>query len=165
MTHQLGNQNLARAEARFSHSGFRLGADLDLLQWGDSRVGLNADCDLSLPEFTESVFTLEGKRISGEPPVTGGIHFYWNPTRYFLGLSGVLEAKARWPLTGSEVTEWEISAGARGVENSLGSIALKGGYRNTSLRFEDSQAYNGLEVTATFDGVFYGWFLEFVYNY
>ena len=163
--HVLANPALPTAQARFSHSGFRFGGDFDLYQWGDSRVGLDIDYDLIGPSFTESIHTLDGKSIAGEPPVTGGFHLYWNPRRYFYGVSGVLEAKARWPLAGAEVTEWELSAGVRSVETAIGSVTFKSGYRHTDLRFTDSQLYNGLEVTSRFDARFYGWFADFVFNY
>lgn len=163
--HVLGNPAFGTAEARFSHSCFRFGGDFDLYQWGDSRVGLDIDYDLLGPSFTESVYTLGGKSISGEPPVTGGFHIYWNPRRYFFGVTGVLEGRARWPLSGAEVTEWEVSAGVRSVETAIGSMTVKGGYRRTDLRFYDSQLYSGLEVSTRFDACFYGWFADLVYNY
>lgn len=161
----VGNPNLASAEARFIYTGFRLGVDFDVYQWGDSRVGMNFDYDLQSPAFTEAIATIGGKRITGDPPVTGGLHVYWNPKRYFFGVSGVLEAKARWPMVGTEVTEWELSGGIRSVQTALGAVVLKGGYRLTSLRFYDSQLFHGIQVPTRFDADFYGWFAELCYNY
>ncbi len=159
------NPAFNEAEARFSHSGFRLGFDFDLYQWDDSRVGLDMDYDLIGPSFTEAVYTVGGKSISGEPPSTCGFHLCWNPRRYFYGLSGVFEARARWPLAGAEVTEWELSAGARTVETAIGSFTVKGGYRENDLRFYDTQTYGGLEVSGRFDAKFSSWFLDLAYNY
>jgi len=153
------------AAARFESTGFRFGAEVDLLQWDKSRFGLNADYYIYSPIFTEAIHTAGGKKIIGQSPVTVGIHGAFKPRISYYGMCASLEARARWPLTGAQVTEWEICAGVESAETFVGSIGLRGGYRSASMKFKDSQLYNGQEVSTSFRIVTEGVFAELVYTY
>jgi len=156
-------------EARLDYSGLRLGADFDVFQWGRSRVGVNMDYDLYVPNFTWNITddnrASTAKQINGQAALTLGVHAVYNPTYCLYGISGVAEARARWPIMGAEVTDWEISAGLKSAETALGSVALRGGYRRTSISFHDSEIYNSVGASTEFDAVIGGGFGEVVYYY
>jgi hypothetical protein len=157
------------AEARFDYSGLRLGGDFDVLQWGRSRVGVNMDYDLYSPTFTASINQANpasaGKQISGAAALTLGMHLVYNPTFNLYGISAVGEARARWPISGTEVTDWEVSGGLKSAETALGSVALRSGYRRTSIEFHDTEVYNNVGASTVFDAAIGGWFGELVYYY
>jgi hypothetical protein len=161
------------AEARFSYNIYRLGGDFDFAQWNRSRFGINIDYDLSNPElFMSPLFVDEtifshptirrlGLRLTAQNPMTLGAHLMYNPVRNFYGATGILEARARWPIAGAPVTEWEISAGLKAPETPLGSWAGKLGFKNTNLTMEDYFA--GARVR--FDGAVNSWFVDLTYFY
>ena len=161
------------AEARFSYNIYRLGADFDFVQWNKSRLGINLDYDLSNPElfmspffiddtiFTHPVIRRLGLRLAGENPMTLGFHFVYNPVRSFCGVTGILETRARWPVAGAQVTDWEISAGLKTPETVLGSWAWKFGFRNTNITFQDSFAGARIRFDTSVDG----WFGDLTYYY
>lgn len=151
--------------ARFEYSGYRLGGDIDLLQFGNSRIGVNLDQDLFPVVFTESVQTLGGKKITGRGPVTVGAHAVLRPIQSFYGFTPIFEARARWPLAGADLTDWYITAGFQGSETYLGTMGLRAGFRSTTVSFSDSQFYNNQEVNMNFNAVMNGIFGEFVYYY
>jgi len=164
------------ADARFEYSGFGIGTDFDLFQRGKSRIGVNLDYILYSPIFTEAIqtrntitiddtYTAHGKKITGKPPMTVGAHVTLNPDRRFYGISGVVEARASWPLFGSSVTDWEISAGFIAPETVLGSIAFKAGYRRTAVEFTDDQLFENARVSSVLNVVMDGWFGELAYYY
>jgi hypothetical protein len=157
------------AEARFDYSGLRLGGDFDVFQWGRSRIGVNLDYDLYSPNFTASINEANrasaGKSISGTAALTLGMHLVYNPTFNVYGISAVGEARARWPIMGTEVTDWEVSGGLKSAETVLGSVALRSGYRRTAIEFRDSAAFNNVGAATEFDAVIGGWFGELVYYY
>ncbi len=155
------------AEARFDYSGLRLGGDFDVFQWGRSRIGVNMDYDLYVPNFTASIVdNPAGKQINGTAALTLGMHLVYNPTFNLYGISAVGEARARWPIMGTEVTDWEVSAGLKSAETILGSVALRSGYRRTSIAFSDTEIYNNnVGASTEFDAVIGGWFGELVYYY
>jgi hypothetical protein len=153
------------AAARFESTGFRLGAELDLLQWDKSRAGLDVDYYLYSPLFTEAIQTAGGKHIAGETPVTVGIHGAFKPRISYYGMCASFEARARWPLTGAQVTQWEVAAGVESAETFVGSIGLRGGYRSLSVKFTDSQIYNLQEVSTSFQITTGGVFAELIYTY
>ena len=155
-------------EARFDYSGWRVGGDFDVLQWGTSRVGVNLDYDTFVPNFTASINDpsgSQGKQINGNAALTLGTHVVYNPTWCLYGISGVAEARARWPISGAEVTDWEVSAGLKSPETVLGSVALRGGYRRTNIEFRDTETYNAQGISAEFTAAIGGWFGEMVYYY
>jgi hypothetical protein len=157
-------------EARFDYSGLRLGGDFDVFQWGRSRVGVNLDYDLYVPNFTASLYQADnpatsGRQINGAAALTLGMHLVYNPTYCLYGISGVAEARARWPVSGAEVSDWEVSAGLKSPETALGSVALRGGYRRTTIEFHDTEAYNNVGASTEFDAAIGGWFGEMVYYY
>jgi hypothetical protein len=162
-------QNRPFGEARFDYLGLRLGGDFDVLQWGRSRVGVNMDYDLYAPSFTASIYqgnpASAGKQINGTAALTLGMHVVYNPTFSLYGISGIGEARARWPILGTEVTDWEVSAGLKSAETVLGSIALRTGYRRTSIAFQDTEVYNNVGASTDFDAAIGGWFGEMVYYY
>jgi len=156
-------------EARFEYTGLRLGGDLDVVQWGRSRVGVNMDYDLYVPDFRASINETTrfspGKQINGTSALTLGVHAVYNPTFNLYGISSVGEVRARWPILGTEITDWEVSAGLKSAETALGSVALRGGYRRTNIEFYDTETYNGAGVSTEFNAAIGGWFGEMVYYY
>lgn len=151
--------------ARFTYTGIRLGADFDIVQRNRSRFGIDMDFDLYSPNFTESIQTSGGKSITGPAAITLGIHGVYNPVFCFWGVSTILEGRARWPISDTKVTDWELSAGLVSPETMLGTMALKGGYRHTRVQFKDSQAFQGANLSTDFDIVMSGVFGELVYYY
>lgn len=161
-----GNQpGQLRADARFEYSGFRLGGDFDIVQWYESRIGVNLDYDIYNAYFSEAIYTRGGRKISTAGPITIGAHVVLCPPMNYLGVWPVLEGRARWSVSGPTMTDWEVAGGLRSAETLLGSIALRGGFRSTSLSFEDNvSAINNLPPTRL-DVVLDGWFGEVVYYY
>jgi hypothetical protein len=161
------------AEARFSYNIYRLGGDFDIAQWNRSRLGINIDYDLSTPELfmsplfiDETIFTHPtirrlGLRLTAQNPMTLGAHLVYNPVQNFCGVTGIVDARARWPVAGAPVTEWEISAGLKAPETPLGSWAGKFGFKSTNLTMDDS--YAGARVR--FDGAINSWFIDLTYYY
>jgi len=157
--------NQFNGENRIDYSGIRIGADFDVYQRWLTRFGFNLDYSVYQTIFTETSQTLGGKKIQRSGPVTWGLHGSYNPVTSFLGASFICDARVRFPLTGAEVTEWRVSAGLRSPETVLGSWALKGGYKETYLRFRGYQFYNALNVATEVDVTMGGWFVEFAYYY
>ncbi|MGB6067993.1 MAG: hypothetical protein WBG50_24570 [Desulfomonilaceae bacterium] len=153
------------SSARFTYTGLRLGADLDIVQRCRTRFGVDMDFDLFAPDFTESVETPGGKSITGPAALTMGIHGVYNPVMNFWGISPLLEVRARWPVSETKVTDWEISAGLASPETMLGTMAITGGYRRTSLQFKDSQVFQDTAASTDFDVVLGGWFADLIYYY
>lgn len=154
------------ADARLDYSGIRIGGDVDIFLPYCIYLGANLDYDLYHPVFTEAVQTdAGGKRLQGEAPLTLGMHVVANPVTSYYGMSGVFEARVRWPISGADVTDVELSAGLRTPETILGSVALKFGWRHTEISFSRSQRYNGLPVSTDFDTTIEGWFGQFCYYY
>jgi hypothetical protein len=145
------------ASARFSYPGVRIGGDMDVAQWNLSRVGLNIDYDLLAPKFTETSETADGFRITGRESLTVGIHGVYNPGAVYWGMSPILEFRARWPVSGAELTEVTLAAGAKAPETVLGSLAWKSGYRHTIIEFSGRRR----TLNLTLDG----WFSELAYYY
>ena len=145
------------ATARFSYPGVRIGGDMDLAHWQLSRIGVNIDYDVLSPTFTEASETAEGFKMTGSAPLTLGVHGTYNPTRSYCGISPMLQFRARWPVSGAELTEVMLAAGLRAPETLLGSVAWKSGYRHTLIDF-------GADGR-TFDITLDGWFSELAYYY
>jgi len=156
---------LGAAEARFSYTVLRVGGDVDLVRWNESRLGFNIDYDVDQATFTEGLFTPGGKQIRGQPALTCGLHFVYNPLAFVYGVSGIFETRARWPVTGTAVTDWEIAAGVLAPTTMLGTTGLRAGYRQTRVDFKDQQLINGGEVDSGLDVLMGGWFGELVYYY
>lgn len=156
----------ASADVRFEYSGFRLGGDFDIVQWYESRIGVNLDYDLRNAIFTESIYTAGGgKKLSTPGPITIGAHVVLTPNSGYLGVSPVVEARARWSVSGPPLTDWEVSAGLRSAETLLGSIALRGGFRSTSIDFQDNKSAINAPYPTRLDLVLNGWFGEVAYYY
>ncbi len=168
---------LPKKESHLEFSGYRSGLDFDFLNRCGARAGVNADYYWYSPFFTEAVITdphyignlrIDGKRISGGNPWTVGIHAACTVPRQFFGAWPVFEARVRWPLkiyTSPEITDLELAAGLRGPGTVLGGLAVRGGYRRTSITFQDAQIYHGVPTQSNFNAVLSGWFGELVYYY
>jgi len=161
----VGRPDLPWVEARFSCTDVQLTGEFDIFQRGRSRAGINLDWSTFQPTFREGAQTVGGKAIAGPTALTLGIHAVYNPTAWYYGLSPVAEARARWPVAGTQVTDWEVSLGLKTPETILGTSALKGGYRRTAIEFNDHQLWNGATVNTNFDTVLSGWFVELAYYY
>jgi len=152
--------------ARFEYSGYRLGGDIDILQFGNSRIGVNLDQDLYSPVFTESIQTAQGgKKLLARSPVTIGGHVVLRPAPKWYGFSALFEARARWPVAGADLTDWYVSAGIQGSETYIGTMGVRAGYRSTTISFSDAEFFNNQEVSMNFKAVMEGVFGEFVYYY
>jgi len=135
-----GERNLADgviARNEFDFTGIRIGGDFDIYQRWNTRFGVNLDYTIYHPIFTEASFTLGGKKIEGDPPVTLGLYGSYNPPRCIFGATFICDGEIRWAFTGANLTDWRISAGLKSPDTVLGSWALKGGYRQTSIGFQD----------------------------
>jgi len=149
-------------EARFSYSGIRIGGDLDIIQWNRTRVGMDIDYDLYSPQFTFPILNaFRARTLRGENAFTMGFHVTYNPLRTLFGLSAIAQFKARWPISGTQVTDWEVSGGLASPTTVIGSWSLQSGYRNTQISFND---YRGLPHPR-FDGTIQCWFTELAYYY
>jgi hypothetical protein len=145
------------AQSRFEYEGVRLGLDVDIAQWHLSRVGINGDMDLFSPEFIDTIRHPVGLRMLGKRGGTLGFHIVYNPVNCFYGLSPLVEVRARWPITGTEITDLALAAGIRIPETVFGSLAWKSGYRHT--RIEYSAEHHTLNTLMD------GWFTELAYYY
>jgi hypothetical protein len=157
-----------KTESRLEFSGCRSGLDIDLFCRYGVRAGINTDYYWYNPIFTEGVWTDGGKKLLGENPLTWGIHASVAIPREFYGAWPVFEARVSWPLTiytSPEITDLDIAAGLRGPGTILGNLAVRAGFRRTSLSFTDMQPYNGTSTQSKFDAVLSGWFGELVYYY
>jgi hypothetical protein len=148
-------------EARLSYTGIVVGMDFDVIQWNRTRLGLDVDYDLFAPRFTYPIPGNMSARISGGNAITVGFHATYNPLRTLWGLSGIAEVRARWPISDTQVTDWEIAAGFASPTTVIGSWSLMAGYRNTRLSFKEDRG----QARPLFDGTFEGWFGELVYYY
>jgi len=151
------NNPLVTARADFEYSGVGLGADLDLVRNNISRVGLNMDYQFYVPTFTQGILPLVPPVVAGENPLTIGAHAVYNPIRNFYGISGIFDIRARWSVSGATVNDAQASVGLKSPETVLGSVALKGGYRRTSIELTDA--------ISNFEAVLSGWFGELAYYY
>ncbi|HMK36495.1 MAG TPA: hypothetical protein VK463_15585 [Desulfomonilaceae bacterium] len=150
-----------QTEARFSYSGLRLGGDLDFIQCNRTRFGVDVDYDFFTPKFTYPTNILPFPRVaSGANALTMGLHATYNPLKTIFGVSGIIDARVRWPMTGTEVTDWEIDAGLASPSTLLGSWAVKAGYRGTRLSFVDADVQD-----IRFENILQGWFTEFAFYY
>lgn len=163
----VGRPDLAWAETRFGYAGVQVGGEFDIVQRGRTRAGINLDWYIWRPLFNEGAQTLGGKSLSGGTPVTLGAHAAYNPTAWYCGFSPVAEARVAWPIAGTQVTDWEVSLGVKTPETVLGTPALMGGYRRTSIEFSDHrhQRWNNIIVPTNLDVVLGGWFVELTYFY
>jgi len=156
-------------EARLEYSGLRVGGDIDFFQWNKSRVGINVDLECYSPvfwaSFVENDLVARGKKITGDWPTTAGVHAVLFTAPTFAGISGVFEARARWPIRGASVTDWEIIAGFTFPEIHFGTVGFRTGYRRTSVEFKDRLNFNQSPATAEFQIDLGGWFGEIVYYY
>jgi len=145
------------ASTRFSYPGVRIGGDMDLGQWNLSRVGVDVDYDVLAPTFSEASETAEGFKLTGRQSLTLGIHGVYNPGAGYCGISPIFEFRARWPVSGAELTDLTLAVGAKAPETVLGSMAWKSGYRHTVIEFSGQRR--------TLDLTLDGWFSELAYYY
>lgn len=144
-------------QSRFDYQGIRLGVDVDIAQWNWSRIGVNGDVDLYSPEFIDTIRDPDGLRMLGKRGATLGFHVVYNPVTCFFGMSPMIEVRARWPISGTEITDLALAAGLRTPETIFGSLSLKTGYRHTQIEFTDQ--------ARTFNALLDGWFTELAYYY
>jgi len=156
-------------ETRLDYSGWRFGSDVDLIQGNGLRLGANVDYDVFQPSFTatfvEADLVARGKKLTDASPMTVGFHVVLTSPVNLYGVAGTCEARARWPVLGAHVTEWELCGGLRLPESIWGTVALRTGYRRMSLEFKDRILYNGNPASAEFEVAVGGWFGEMVYYY
>jgi hypothetical protein len=136
--------------ARLEYSGARLGGDIDIFRSNGSRVGFDFDYDLYYPIFTEGIRTSGGKIIQGEAALTLGGHVDFRPTSNYWGMNPIFDANVRWPVFGTQVVDYRLAGGLTFPQTVLGVLALKIGYRKTSLDFRDSSG----RVETSFGGFF-----------
>jgi hypothetical protein len=148
-------------QAAFDYTGLRIGGDFDVLRWNGSRIGIDMDYDLYHPYLT---VTSMGE-TSGPSALTLGFHVVLSPPYNAYGFSGIAEGRARWSIAGSNVTDWEVAAGFKTVETVLGVVALRSGYRQTTIEFKDWTTYLQAPWRAEVDVTMGGWFGELVYYY
>jgi len=145
-----------RVSSRFEYSGVRLGGDIDLYRYDGSRIGLDFDYDLYFPTLTQGVpnpregIPPPGHAIQGEAAMTLGVHADYKPRFSYYGMNPLFDANFRWPLLGTEVTDFRVGAGVQFPQTVLGIWALKIGYRKTSLIFRDSSG----QVDMSMGGIF-----------
>ena len=151
------NNPLVSSRADLEYSGARLGVDLDLVRKRTSRVGLDLDYQFYKPVFTQTTFPQAAAQVAGDNPFTMGAHAVYNPITNLWGISGILEIRGRWSLSGASVTDMDASLGVKSPETVLGSVALKSGYRRTAIEFNDGPN--------SFETVLSGWFGELAYYY
>lgn len=157
--------------AEFDYTGLRIGGDFDVLRWNRSRVGIDMDYDLYHPQLAVTQATL----LTGPSALTIGFHLVYNPSYNLYGFTPVAEGRARWSILGSDVTDWEVAGGLRSPETVLGTMAIRSGYRHTTVEFRDwlgtfpSPPSVPVSVTvpvrAQVDVTMGGWFGELVYYY
>jgi hypothetical protein len=161
-------------ETRISYSGLRLGGDFDMLIWNRTRLGVDLDYDLYNPRFVypSLVSGNPNAKFSGPNALTLGVHAICNPLRTIWGASPIVEARARWPIQGSQVKDWEISGGVASPATLMGSFSLTAGYRNTRLSYSAAEAITSVTPTSAvtttnprLETVFDGWFAEFAFYY
>jgi hypothetical protein len=152
-------------DARFDYSGLRFGWDFDPLRWGRSRIGLNMDFDAYSPSLAVGGTLGGGFQVTGPSAMTLGFHAVFTPDYDTYGFSATAEARARWPVTGSEIIDWEIAGGLKAPETTLGTIALRSGYRRTTIEFKNGILFNMVPVRSEVEVVLGGWFGELVYYY
>ena len=109
------------------------------------------------PVFTQTIRPQAAVQLIGANPFTMGAHAVYNPITNLWGMSGILEIRGRWSLSGASVTDMDASIGVKSPETVLGSVALKSGYRRTAIEFTDSQT--------NFETALSGWFGELAYYY
>jgi hypothetical protein len=162
--------------AAFDYSGLRIGGDFDVLRWNRSRIGIDMDYELYHPQLSVTSFLPGGGSgaiiLTGPTAVTLGFHVVYNPSYNLYGFTPVAESRARWSILGSNVTDWEVAGGLKSAETVLGTMALRTGYRQTSVGFKDwgfiPLAAPGTPVGpvhAQVDVTMGGWFGELVYYY
>ncbi|MBI5569528.1 MAG: hypothetical protein HY914_06235 [Desulfomonile tiedjei] len=187
------DSTLPKAEARLEYSGIRLGLDFDILQWGRSRIGVDVDYNTYSPVFTEAIQTghlvlapnptpppdliavpARGKKMVGETPATFGFHITYIPGWNFYGFAPMAETRCRWPLrflSQTDLTDLEFAVGLKAPETLLGSFAVKGGYRQTNLKWSDNQIFSltlvdfGVSTPTDLDVTIGNWFGELAYYY
>jgi hypothetical protein len=148
-------------QTRLTYSGFRLGGDLDIIQCNKTRFGVDMDYDFYSPRLVyPSNVNRFPHAINGTNALTMGVHATYNPLESIFGVSGIVEARVRWPITGTQVTDWEISGGVASPSTLMGSWSFTTGYRNTQLSFS-----SGGVPDIKFDCVFQGWFGELAFYY
>ena len=145
------------SEARLDYTGIRLGLDLDVFQWGRSRIGANVDYSLYKPIFTRTIpddHPTFCEKIIGEAPATLGFHIMYIPTWNFYGFAPLFETRCRWPaqfLSTTSETDLEFAVGLKSPETVLGSFSVNCGYRQTKLKCSGGHIidFSTVNLTAT----------------
>jgi hypothetical protein len=139
------------------YAGYRQGADVDIFLGNKSRVGFNIDFSfygpklrMYLSDSPDQSLEFSGPQYSG----TIGAHAVYNPVWNIYGMSLIAEAWAHWPISGTSLTDYEISGGLKSAETVLGSIAVQAGYRWTSIDFSNYEHTYSDRVNVSWGGVF-----------
>lgn len=143
------------ALGNFTWPDLRVGADLDLIQKPNVKLGIDMDFYPQRPTFSLASPIFGDVFVLGPRPATFGIHGWYNP-EYIPVISPVLELRYRWPIrTGTKVYEFEAAAGFKLPWTVLGDSALRAGWRRTAITFDS----HGHSVDITLSGTF----LEYVF--
>ncbi len=151
-------RNFSGPDGRLEIPMVRFGADFDLIQTPTLRIGVNTDYKHMSPYFRLTADSPFGARtLNSSRPLTAGCHIDYNPLEYG-GVTGSFSARGRLSFRKAIVlNQYEVAAGLRTPETVLGTVALRGGWRYTTVDF-DSGLY---EVRSSISG----YFGEIVYFY
>lgn len=144
-----------RGAGFFSWPEFRVGADLDLIQKPNVKLGIDMDFCPQRPSLSVTDPLFGNFFVEGPRPVTFGVHGWYNP-QCIPVISPVVELRYRWPIrTGTKVYEFEAAAGFKLPRTVLGDSALRAGWRRTAITFD----FSGQSADITLSGTF----LEYVF--
>jgi hypothetical protein len=182
------NKDLRRIPAVYGRVGwidYSLGLDFDIINSYGIIFGINADMYAS-PDLTYNAesglanpplgtsygFSASGGKITGNTPITYGIHASYNPFNSWI-VSPTIEFRYNWPyqnrpgqsLAGnaSQLTQWEYAVGLKLPKTVLGSSGLRFGRRESLLQFAGAQGSNNRSAVITLQTA--GYFGDFVWFY
>jgi hypothetical protein len=185
------NYDLRRIPANYGAVGwmdYRLGLDLDIINSYGVIFGINADMYESpslkynsnsglatnSPKNSngDAYFKSVGGTITGNTPITYGIHASYNPFNSWI-VSPTIEFRYQWPyenrpgqsLAGnaSQLSQWEYAVGLKLPKTVLGSSGLRFGYRDSILQFAGGQGSDNRSAVITLQTA--GYFGDFVWFY
>ncbi|MBI5250974.1 MAG: hypothetical protein HY912_15910 [Desulfomonile tiedjei] len=138
-------KNLSGTRGSLQWPQWRVGGDLDLMDSGGLRFGLNIDSVWTQPTFSYSLPIAGNDLIVWPRPVTVGFHASYNPSD-FESITPSVEIRYRHPaVTGSLVKELEIAIGAKTPRSSRGTSGLRAGWRYTSMEYDVADRF--IDVT------------------
>jgi hypothetical protein len=134
------------------------GADYDVIERDAWRAGLTFDVTPIYPKFTIAPNPVAAVHFEAVRPATLGLFFLFKP-RDMGGMTPSIEARARRGVrTGSRMNEAELAVGIKTPETVLGTVALRGGWRYTTIECYDEKDH---VIRPTFSA----YFLEMVHYY